>query len=264
MKLAEIKLLERMTSPHVLSRDDITVILNAIKKEFGLSYDTNENIGLCMLSQVIFTIAAVADIDEKKLGDFVSKISHNLYFVFIKPVDKFSKIIKSLTVCVDDKFYQIKLNAHAINDANELKNMLKNGQPVICAVPIDGLLNQMIDDFSTPDEALLSGWSASSFFEDDPEAVKDLKNGFLSKRIYDALKDEYDAYSKVYHASLCIGFESGDKAFLFREPRPKYAKNGYYKVAQELFTPENIGPRKKIFHGMFYVEVIEMKEVEGT
>jgi hypothetical protein len=262
-----IQLNERMTSPHVMSRSDITVITNVLKKEFGLDKDIQNGIGLCMASQVVFSIAATGLVDEDDLGKFLRDHirDYNTTNNLGKLIDLFNKNpIKS-----KDKYIRFTLNAHAITSAEEMRKELKTGQPIVCAVPSGGTLDELIEDMSSLSKnkdfipqflALKNRHGDPSLYED---ALRDLKNGFVSKNLFDiALKTSHDNKNNyAYHSSLCFGYEAGDNAFLFREPRPAYGRNGYYKVAQELFTEKNLGMKKDLIHGMFYVEVIDKKEV---
>lgn len=272
-------IMERMTSKHVISRDDITVILNTIKKEFGLPINTNNQLGLCMLSQVIFSIAATTGLSEDDIGEYVRTISYRTSSSTFNDLGKMVKWFNETPIKIKDKFYQLTLNAHAIKSSQEMMKELKSGQPIICAVPSGGTVDELIEDFgSYQRHKEVPKWALDKYdkekdmnYEDHDHGKpigslkKDLSNGFISKELWAAKlhasdsDDNKDPYA--YHSSLCIGYEAGDKAFLFREPRHTYARNGYYKIAASLMTPENIGLNKPLIHGMFYVEVLDMKEV---
>lgn len=254
-------LIERLTSPHVLSRSDITAILNVIKKEFGLDRDTNSDIGLCLLSQVVFSIAAASGADEKELGDYITGISDDESGSTFNDLGKMIEWFNRTPMKLKDKWVQFKLNAHPIKNSEEMKDELRSGQPVICAVPSGGKIDNLLYTMAeiVADEGF-GNWLGRDISEADKKMVKDeLSKGLISKASVKFARDTSHNYA--FHASLCFGFEDGDKAFLFREPRPKYAIKGYYKIVQELFVPANIG-KGKLIGGMFYVEVMDMKEIE--
>jgi len=249
---------ERLTSPHVLDRKDITVIMNLVTKKFGIPRDIESDIGLCLLSQVVFSIAASADVSDKEIGDYLAKIDHNNRMPRkFNDLGQTIKFFNSTPIQIGEKIIQFTLNAHKITDKAGIIKELKSGQSVICALPSNGAITSLMVRMEN------NGKSVPHFLKNNTKQMKaDFKNGIISVDLIKRIEEIGSFNTGMFHTVLIFGYDAATKMFLMRDSRNIYSKNGYFKVAEEFFTSENIGPKKEI-GGMFYVEVIDAKEVDS-
>jgi hypothetical protein len=272
MKLQE--LFERLTSPHVLSKSDLTAIMNMVEKEFGPP-DVDNLYGTCLVSQICATLAAVTECSPEEIKQFLESIK-------IKDSNNLSSILKAINskpIHVNNKVLSFQTSAFKIKNAAELKKEINQGQPVMCAYTRYNVIGKLLEALEVLDShysydkqlgilcATLTDIQKvkNSIKEADlKKFLKQLNDGFVSKECFEAFipffKEGYSGSAgPSYHSGICFGYDGGDDAFLFRESRHWYAKNGYYKIAAKLFTPKYLTLESGFIAGLFYVQVDDLK-----
>lgn len=256
MKLKE--LFEKLSSQHVIDRADLTAIMNLVHKEFGLSYNTGSaNGGLCLVTQALYSIMAVAEVDEAIFTKSVEAQSH-----IDKPQRYNLNVLEDIIKFFGEREFKVnetevakfKTSLHEVANKSELLSVIKNGQPAIAVFHYGGwfsqAMNSVEDYFDNGEEFISKALCYQKRVKDKFKAA--LKSHMVTKSMVRAFA-EYDpsAGGGSFHSILCFGYDASEKAFLFREARDSYAAAGYFKVAEDVIDAG-------FFEKMFYLQVDEV------
>jgi hypothetical protein len=277
VKISEI-LCELLTSKHVVKNGEVIAIMNMVEKTFGPPKQ-EDWWNICLIAQTFYTIQAVTDIPKEDLKKYFLALD-----IKGKSIERLVYIIEAIhlkPIIVDKKVYTFDVEVHKIKNAGELKTALSGGQPVIAAFDMDSgfgecmsavedmgekipynLQNMILrfderrdHNFAERHELIIKKLGR----EKVESLVKDLKNGFISETVYAVAKKygEHASAHGVFHSIGCFGYDAKDDAFLFKDSRHSYSRQGYVKVAAKLF--DKITTDKKFIQGMFYVQVNDLK-----
>lgn len=213
MKLREI-LMELYAPVYVNSKKTLYLINNLIEKEFGL--DTYEGSGgMCLLSQVVFSIAAASGIPSQTIANYFSKrtdgrVGHSL--------EDLLEFFQSIEIFHAGRLHKLKLSFKKYKNIERVIADLKKGQPVTFITSADHPLYDQLENV-----------------KDDDYQPRIVDKGLLLGFSKDVTKNAEDWDRQVYHALLFVGYDVKFKQLIGRESRDSYGYKGYFKVlANEL------------------------------
>lgn len=233
MKLEE--LFEKMSAGVYVNDDQsLTVISKLVQKKFGVDNKWGGG-GICLLSQILFTIEAVTHI---KPADVAKQMDddHIDYRGFT--LDQIFKMLNGIVV----NGKKIHLSLNEISDVDEAVHEVRSGQPVI-----------MILDNKQPIMKLINKLGA---YTNDGIASDHPGTDYQERAAREFIRTFTDPSSRAYHALMLIGYDSAHKMLILRDTRPAYSFKGYAKLPLEM-----IKRVPKIISKMLTVNVESVEKV---
>ena len=101
------------------------------------------------------------------------------------------------------------------------------------------------DGKANDDQETSSYWAKYKDLGATPEMCEKVKNGIIPYPNDEMI--EKSEYAPVTHAVLCVGYDSGDDAFIVRDYNPGTPDyNGFFKLESKLFFDPKLSSEKRI------------------
>jgi uncharacterized protein YvpB len=213
MKLREL-LFERLLAPTFINDKKTLYLINdLIQKKFGLETYSGSG-GMCLLSQVVMTIAATSGIPSQTIANYFQKettgrVGHTL--------DDLVKFFGNIEINHAGKLHKLKLTTSKYKSVSDVIKAIKSGQPVTMITAVEHPLYNQLDDLQRDDA-------------NDRIEHKGLLIGFAKNKNAKSI-DQYK--NKTFHALLMVGYDSAYKMLIGRESRDSYGYKGYLRIKEE-------------------------------
>lgn len=209
MKLKEL-LLEWLKAP-VTQDAEIKRIEALVKSSFGLETWENSG-GLCLVSQVVFSIEAVTGISASKLIRYYSKQAgmrghtmQDMFEFFEKPVQN-----------DQGEWVRLHLKLKKHSSLMSAVGSVTRGTPAMLISASDGPIASLSQSAKYESEDKLITVSA----------IEELK---------DEIPTNDPAEGDFFHTWILYGYDAGNKAILLRDARHSYSHKGYLRVEAAAF-----------------------------
>lgn len=191
-------LLERLSAAvHTSMNTKLNVIASLLEKEFGTAFTKSRIGGQCLIAQVIYSVAATAQIPARILMRHLDSQGLSSGMAGLTLHELFDRL-NDVPIRIGRETLRLHLSISQYDTSAELIVALKAGQPVVC---------------------ISNSHSGYANVSNDSGIHKGNKD--------DKLRTSPGNY---YHALLAIGYDADEGTVILRESRHIYGLQGYAKA----------------------------------